>query len=51
MAVQKSTCSMRIRPLNTVNGICRTMLSTYYKIGVYNVFEHQFPAVLTIYED
>lgn len=38
-------------PINTIDGICRTILSTYHKIGVYNVFEHQFPAIMIVYED
>lgn len=39
--------------LNTIgdDGICRTILSTYHKIGVYNVFEHLFPAILELYEN
>lgn len=38
--------------LNTIGGgVCRTILSTYHKIGVYNVFEHLFPAILELYED
>lgn len=35
-------------PINTIDGIARTILATYYKIGVYNVFEREFPAVLEI---
>ena len=42
---------MRTELLNMLDGCCRTILATYYKIGVYNVFEHQFPAVMMIYED
>ena len=38
---------MRIK----TDDICRTILATYYKIGVYNVFERDFPAVVEIYED
>ena len=38
-------------PMNTADGLCRTILSTYHKIGVYNVFEHWFPAVIERYED
>ena len=35
----------------TEDGICRTILATYHKIGTYNVFEHQFPAVMEVYKD
>lgn len=35
----------------TEDGICRTILATYHKIGTYNVFEHNFPAVMEVYED
>lgn len=45
---------MKIRViLNAVGGgqICRTILATYHKIGVYNVFEHNFPAILELYEE
>ena len=38
-------------PINTVEGLCRTILATYYKIGTFNVFEHCFPAILERYED
>jgi len=41
---------MKRIPINTIGGMCRTILSTYYKIGTYNVFEHDFPAVMEIYE-
>ena len=42
---------MKILPLNTTeDGISRTILATYHKIGTYNVFEHNFPAVMEIYE-
>lgn len=34
----------------TEDGICRTILATYHKIGTYNVFEHDFPAVMEVYE-
>ena len=34
----------------TEDGICRTILATYHKIGTYNVFEHNFPAVMEVYE-
>ena len=38
--------------MNTIEGgICRTILATYYKIGSFNVFEHDFPAVMEVYED
>lgn len=37
--------------MNVVGGCCRTILATYHKIGVYNVFEHLFPAVMEVYED
>lgn len=33
--------------LNTAEeGICRTLLATYHKVGSFNVFEHDFPAVI-----
>lgn len=41
---------MKVIPINTIEGICRTILSTYYKIGTYNVFEHDFPAIMEINE-
>ena len=45
---------MRNTPLNAIpteaGHICRTILATYHKIGTYNVFEHNFPAVLESYE-
>lgn len=42
---------MKQIPMNTMaEGICRTILSTYYKIGTYNVFEHDFPAIIEINE-
>lgn len=35
--------------INTIEGgICRTILSTYHKVGTFNVFEHNFPAVMEI---
>lgn len=38
--------------LNTAEeGICRTLLATYHKVGSFNVFEHNFPAVMEIYEE
>ena len=46
---------MKLIPLNTVDdlsgAICRTILATYHKIGTYNVFQHDFPAVLIVYEE
>ena len=42
---------MKRKMLNETDGVCRTILATYYKIGTYNVFEHNFPAVIEIYED
>lgn len=41
---------LRIIMNTTEDGICRTILATYYKIGTYNVFEHSFPAVMEVYE-
>lgn len=45
---------MKQIPLNTVKnnmgGVSRTILATYHKIGSYNVFEHNFPAILEVYE-
>lgn len=45
---------MKIIPLNAIDDlsglICRTILATYHKIGTYNVFQHDFPAVLEIDE-
>lgn len=38
--------------MNTAEeGICRTLLATYHKVGTFNVFEHNFPAVLELYEE
>lgn len=38
--------------MNTIeDGICRTILSTYHKVGTFNVFKHNFPAVMEVYED
>ncbi len=38
--------------INTIeDGICRTILSTYHKVGTFNVFEHNFPAVMELYEE
>lgn len=34
----------------TEDGICRTILATYHKVGTCNVFEHNFPAVMEVYE-
>ena len=31
--------------------MCRTILATYHKIGTYNVFEHDFPAVIEFNEN
>lgn len=40
------------RGLNTdEDGCCRTILSTYHKVGTFNVFEHNFPAVMELYEE
>lgn len=36
---------------NSIGGVSRTLLATYHKIGMYNVLEHNFPAVIEIYED
>ena len=36
--------------LGAANGVARTLLATYYKIGTYNVFERGFMAVIE-YED
>ena len=37
--------------MNTIeDGICRTILATYHKVGTCNVFEHNFPAVMEVYE-
>lgn len=36
--------------LGATDGVSRTLLATYYKIGTYNVFEHGFMAVIE-YED
>lgn len=41
---------LRIIMNTTEDGICRTILATYHKIGTYNVFEHNFPAILEVYE-
>lgn len=47
---------MKQIPLNTVKNnmgegeVSRTILATYHKIGSYNVFEHNFPAILEVYE-
>jgi hypothetical protein len=41
----------RVLGYNSIGGVSRTLLSTYHKIGVYNVLEHNFPAVMEIYED
>lgn len=39
--------SMKKIALNTAEeGICRTLLATYHKVGSFNVFEHDFPAVM-----
>lgn len=41
--------SMKKIALNTAEeGICRTLLATYHKVGSFNVFEHDFPAVMEI---
>lgn len=38
---------MRKIAINTIeDGICRTILSTYHKVGTFNVFEHNFPAII-----
>ena len=42
---------LRIAMNTTEDGICRTILATYHKIGTYNVFEHDFPAVMEVYEN
>lgn len=43
---------MKKIPMNTTeDGTSRTILATYHKIGTYNVFEHNFPAVMEVYED
>lgn len=49
---------MKQIPLNTIKtkcvwggGVSRTILATYHKIGSYNVFEHNFPAILEVYDD
>lgn len=42
---------MTVIPINTIEGLCRTILATYHKIGTYNVFEHDFPAVMEVYAD
>ena len=34
----------------TGDGICRTILATYHKVGTCNVFGHQFPAVMEVGE-
>ena len=50
--IYESKCRCVRVPLNmSENGICRTILATYHKIGIYNVFEHDFPAIMEIYED
>lgn len=43
---------MKAKMMNSIGGgqICRAILATYYKIGTYNVIEHNFPAILEIYE-
>ena len=41
---------MKQTPMNTTEGICRTILATYHKIGVYNVLQHNFPAIF-LYND
>lgn len=41
---------MRIAMNTTEDGICRTILATYHKAGSFNVFEHDFPAVMEVYE-
>jgi len=40
----------RQQVLGDIDGIARTLLSTYYKIGCYNVFDKGFMAVIE-YED
>ena len=43
---------MRTIAINTIgDGICRTILSTYHKVGTFNVFEHNFPAVMELYAE
>jgi len=40
---------MRTIAINTIeDGICRTILATYHKVGTCNVFEHNFPAVMEV---
>lgn len=42
-------------PLNAIKTnrgrVFRTVLASYYKVGVYNVFEHGFPAIVETYAD
>ena len=43
--------TMRQLLFGTRTDICRTILATYYKVGVYNVLEREFPAVIEIDEN
>lgn len=46
------TKRITLNTIQTDSGeVARTILATYHKIGVYNVFEHDFPAILELCED
>lgn len=49
--IEKDMAKKRIA-VNALEGgaVCRTLLATYHKIGVYNVSDHSFPAVGEIEE-